>query len=204
MCGATSAQEQLQSSQISYYNTMTAQAEQEFGQASQIFKDLTSTFEPILAAGPGQTGFSEGEVNNLNSQAATSQGQSYATAEQAVNRQLAAGGAGLPSGVATKIRTGLAGSSAQNLSTEQQQIQQANYAQGYSNWQQAAGALAGSTGVYNPATSASGAATSAGSAASTTANEIAQEDSSWMSLVGGALGGVTSAATSFGLGKLPH
>lgn len=203
MCGATSAQNNLEAAQASYYTTLQSQAAQEFSESSQIYKDLTSTFEPILAAGPGQTGFSEAEVNNLNSQAATSQGQSYATAEQAVNRQLAAGGAGLPSGVATQVRTGLAGSASQNLSTEQQQIQQSNYAQGYSNWQQAAGALAGAPSVYSASTSAAGVANTAGSDAASTANQIAQEGDAWLGAVGGALGGVAGAATSFGLGKLP-
>lgn len=199
MCGASSQQESLEASQASYYQTLQQQASAEFGQSSKIFQDLTSTFEPILAAGPGQTGYTAGEVNNLNSIAATTQGQAYSTSEQAINRQLAATGAGLPSGVATKIRTGLAGSSAQNLATEQQTIQQNNYDVGHQNWLTAAQALSGATGVYGTANGAAGAANQGGSAASETANEIAQESNSWMSLVGGALGGAASAATSFGL-----
>lgn len=199
MCGASSQQESLEASQASYYQTLQQQASAEFGQSSKIFQDLTSTFEPILAAGPGQTGYTTGEVNNLNSIAATTQGQAYSTSEQAINRQLAATGAGLPSGVATKVRTGLAGSSAQNLASEQQTIQQNNYAQGNQNWLTAAQALSGATGVYGTANGAAGAANQGGSAASETANEIAQESNSWMSLVGGALGGATSALTSFGL-----
>lgn len=203
MCGASSAQVNLQNSQIAYYNTLTQQAQIEFGQSSKIFQDLTSTFEPILKAGPSQEGYSKAELNDLNSQAATGQGQAYATTEQAVNRQLAAGGAGLPSGVADQIRVGLAGSAAQNLSGEQLAIKQADYQQGYNNWQMAGSALSGSTGVYNPSTNAANAATGAGSAASTTANEVQQAGSQWMGLVSGALGGAAGAATSFGLGKLP-
>lgn len=199
MCGASSQQESLEASQASYYQTLQQQASAEFGQSSKIFQDLTSTFEPILAAGPGQTGYTTGEVNNLNSIAATTQGQAYSTSEQAINRQLAATGAGLPSGVATKIRTGLAGSSAQNLASEQQTIQQNNYAQGNQNWLTAAQALSGATGVYGTANGAAGAANQGGSAASETANEIAQESNGWESMVGGLLGGAASAATSFGL-----
>ena len=200
MCGgASSAQKNLEKVQAQYYQTLINQATTEFGQASQIFKDLTSTFEPILSAGPSQTGYSTAELNNLNSIAATGQGQAYSTAEQAVNRQLAASGAGLPNGVSDQVRIGLAGSAAQNLAGEQQTIQQNNYQQGYQNWLTAAQALSGATGVYNPATGAAGAANQGGAAASTTANEISQQDNSWLSMVGGALGGVTGALTSWGL-----
>lgn len=199
MCGGTAAQNNLEAAQASYYTTLQNQASAEFGQSSKIFQDLTSTFEPILKAGPGQEGFSPGELNVLNSQAATGQGQAYSTASQAVNSQLAATGAGLPSGVAARIKTGLANSSAQTLSGEQLGIKQADYQQGYNNWQMAAGALSGAPSVYGTSVGASNAATGAGSAASTTADEIAQESSQWMSLVGGALGGATGALTSFGL-----
>lgn len=199
MCGASSQETSIEAAQASYYQTLTAQAAQEFGQSSKIFSDLTSTFEPILKAGPGQTGYSTGEVNNLNSIAATTQGQAYSTSEQAINRQLAATGAGLPSGVADRIKTGLAGSSAQNLASEQQQIQQGNYQQGYQNWLTAAQALGGATSVYGTANGAAGAANQGGSAAAQTAEDISAQSNSWMSLVGGALGGATGALTSFGL-----
>lgn len=199
MCGASSQEKSVEAAQASYYTTLQQQAAQEFSQSSQIYRDLTSTFEPILKEGPGQTGYSEGELNNLNSIAATTQGQSYATAEQATNRQLAASGAGLPSGVADRIKTGLAGSSAQNLASEQQTIQQNNYQQGYNNWLTAASALSGSTGVYNAANSAGGVANQGGSAAAQTAEDISAQSSSWMNLVSGALGGATGALTSFGL-----
>jgi hypothetical protein len=199
MCGGASQQEtDIQAKQAAYYSVLTSQAQQEFGNSSKIFQDLTSTFEPILKAGPGQEGFTTGELNNLNSIAATTQGKSYATTEQAVNRQLAATGAGmLPSGVATQIRTGLAGSAAQNLAGEQQQIKQQDYNVGHENWLTAAQALSGSTAVYNPATGAAGAANQGGSAAAQTAEDISAQNNSWESLVGGVLGGVSSAVGSF-------
>lgn len=176
---------------------MTQQAEAEFGAGSKIFSDLKSTFEPIFGAGPSQEGYSAGEKNVLNSQAATGQGQAYSTAEQAINKQLAATGAGLPSGVATRIKTGLAGSAAQNLSAEQLAIQQADYERGYQNWQIAGQALAGAPSVFNASTGAAGAANQGGSAAAQTAEDISAQNNSWLSAVGGALGGVSSAVGGY-------
>jgi hypothetical protein len=95
----------------------------------------------------------------------------------------------------------LASSAAGALSSEQLGITQANYAQGRANFGEAASALGGTAGLLNPEGMA-GQATSAGNAAANTANQIAQENNSWMGAVGGVLGGIsgsTSSGASFGL-----
>ncbi len=94
---------------------------------------------------------------------------------------------------------------AQKLSSDENQITQAGYQAGQQNYEGALGAEENVVGMMNPNAFA-GAATSGGSAATSAVNaetEAEEAGNSWMSLIGGALGGVTGALTSWGLGKIP-
>jgi hypothetical protein len=204
MCGASSAQVGLQNAQISFYNEMTADYQQTYSQNQQILKSLTASFSPILAAGPNQEGFSSAELQSLESSATTGVGQNYAAAQKALAIQQGAQGGGnsfVPSGANSEMRGQLAQSAAQQESSEQLGIQQADYQTGQQNYWQAAGALGGVANAYNP-TGYSGAATGAGGAASTTANEVEQANNSWMQLAAGALGATGSALGGGSLGKI--
>lgn len=204
MTGSTSAQNQLQASQMAFYNQLTAQYATTFSENQGILKDLTASFEPILAGGINQQGFSQAELNNLNSTAVTGGGQAYASAEKAVGNAAAAQGGGntyIPSGAKTQVNEELASSAAQNIGNQELGIQEQNYATGRSNYLEAANILGGVAGQYNP-TGYANAATGAGSAASTTANEIAQENNSWMNMVTGIAGGALGAAGQIGSAEI--
>lgn len=203
-CGATGAQQELQTSQINFYNEMTSQYATEFQNNQQILGALTQSFEPILSAGINQQGFSQAELNNLNSQATTGTGQNYANASAALARAQGAQGGGnayVPSGEKSAQAAGLATSAAQQESGLESQIQEQDYATGRQNYLEAASILGGVASQDNPAAFAQ-AATGAGSAASTTANEVAQESNSWMGLVSGALGASGTALGGGSLGKI--
>jgi hypothetical protein len=193
MCGPTSAQTQLQQEQADFYQEAQQQQQQVYGEDQQILKTMTGIYEPILAAGPSQTGFSQQEETALNTQATEGVSTNYAQAAKASAENEASLGGGntyLPSGVAEQTQAEIAAAAAGQRSTEQAQITEANYAQGYNEWQNAAEGLATVGGELSPV-GYSGAATGAGNAASTTANEIAQEDNSW---VNAAIGAGTSIA----------
>jgi hypothetical protein len=197
-CGASKQQGQIEQTQQSYYNTLINQAQTEFGNASQIFNDLTSSFEPILAQGPNQNGYSEAELANLNSQAITQTGQAYRNAAQAAGERTAAAGGGsqvLPSGAAAGINANIATAGAAQTASQLADIRNTSAALGRQNWLAAAGVLGGAPGVFGTSTGASNAATSGGNAAANTANQISQANSSWENLVGGVLGGVASGVT---------
>lgn len=197
-CGATGAQNTIQTGQMNAYTQMNQQAQAVFGQDSQVFNQLQSTFAPTVAAGPSQQGFSPTENANLQSQAITESGQAYKSAKSAVGEAVAAQGGGnnaaLTSGTNTGIDINVADSAAANTANQLGQITQANYQTGRQNYDTAVAGLAGSTNVFNSATNAGNAATGAGSAASTTANQIATQNNSWIQSVTGALGGVAGAA----------
>lgn len=196
-CGATQAQTNLLTSQTGFYNTLQNQLQTVFGNSSTVFNDLINSYAPIVAAGPNQQGFSPGELSNLNSQAITETGQAYNNAKQAVGERIAAQGGGnayLPSGAAIGPQLSLAESAANQTSSELSQIQQANYQTGRANWLSAAQGLAGAPGVFSPAAGFAGAANQAGEAAGNTANQIAQENNSWVNALIGAGAGIAGGA----------
>lgn len=195
MCGASDQQKQIEASQAAFYNQLTQEYGTVFGESQGILKQLTASFAPILAAGINQEGFSKGELTNLQSQATTGTGQTYARAAAALGAQQGAEGGGtayIPSGAKMQQQQQLAESAAQNESAINSNILAADYATGRSNYLTAAGVLGGVASQYNPIGMA-GAATGAGNAAANTANEITQADNSWMNLVGGALGAAATA-----------
>lgn len=202
MCGASQQQKDIEASQAAFYDTLTSHYNTAFAESEGILGQLKSSFEPILKAGINQQGFSEGELNNLNSQAVTGTGANYAKAADALSKQQAASGGGntyIPSGAKTQQQLQLASSAAENESRIQSGITAENYATGRSNYLTAAEGLGNVANALNP-TGMANAATGAGSAASTTANEITQANNSWMQLVSAGLGAAGTAAGGY-MGK---
>ena len=196
MCGPTAAQSQLQTSQAAFYQQLQNNDETEFGEDQGILKQMQSVYAPILAKGPNQDGFSTAEETNLNTQATEGVGQNFANASKALKENQAASGGDtfLPSGVNAQQQGALDMNAASEQSQEQQQIKQAGYTQGYSEFTQATSALENTAGQLNPNAGAE-VANSAGTAEGTTANQIAQENESWMAPLTGAIGAVGGAAT---------
>jgi hypothetical protein len=198
-CGAGTDQKQIYNQQLDNLNSLSNRAQQIFGDSSNIFNSLTAGFEPIAAAGPGQNGFTAPELANLQSQAITQTGQAYRNAAQAAGERSAAAGGGnalLPSGTTAQLQANIAQAGAGQTANELSNINLQNAQVGRQNWLSAAGILSGAPNVFNPAISAGNSVTGAGSATANTANQIAQQDNSWMNVVGGALGGITSGLTS--------
>ena len=201
MCGASSEQKELETEQAAFYAQATAQAAQVFGIANNVFNEISAATAPIVAAGPSQEGYSAAENQALNSQAISGTAGSYAKLQQALGAKEAANGGGpsITSGAQLQEQENLGASAANQLSNQQLGITTANYAQGNQKYNNAVSQLTAATNVFNTSASVNNAATEAGSAASTTANQIAQENNSWVSSVTGALGGVAAnTATQVG------
>lgn len=196
-CGASGAQNQIEQSQQSFANQVQGQAGQIFGQSSSVFNDLMNTFSPIVAAGPGQQGFTPTETSALNSQAITGVGQSYKNEKQALGDQQAAQGGGravLPGGASTGPQLQLAENAGNQTAGELNQITQANYNQGRQNWLSAASGLASAPGVFGTALGADSTTGGLQGGAANTANQIAQENAGPLQAVIGAAGSVAGAA----------
>lgn len=206
MCGATQQQTQISDAEQQFYTNLTQQYQTVFGQNQAITGALTSQFTPILAAGPSQTGFAPGEETALETQNTEGAATNYAQAQKATADILASRGGGntlLPSSVDASLLASNANAAAAQRATGQNTILQANYGQGYQNWQTAANLLGSTAGLLNP-TSYSGVATTAGSNAATAANNIAAASNSPWNAAFGALGAIGGGAVGKGLlAKIP-
>jgi hypothetical protein len=196
MCGATSAQKNQQASTQAAYNTATQNAASIFSNSQNTFSDLMSSFAPTVAAGPSQNGFSGQTLSNLNSSAITQTGQEAKNAKVALGNADAATSptADLPSGGSIGGNLSIAENAGNQTASELSNIQQADEAQGNANYNNAVKGLAGATGVFDPANSATGAATNAGNTANTATNNVAQSAASPWQLAAGAVGSIAGAA----------
>lgn len=189
MCGPTAAQTALSTAQTNFYNEATSQQEENYGEDQEILGALKNEYAPILAAGPNQEGFSGAEVNNLNTEATEGTATGYNQASKALREQQAATGVTAPTGAMDAQQEELASSASNEEAQQKQQIVQANYGQGYNEWQTAAAGLGGVASQLNPE-GYSGAATGAGAAAGTTDENIANESNSWLNAALGAAGAI--------------
>lgn len=193
MCGATSAQKDLQAKQAAFYDQATKHAEVTFGEDQAILKNLTDVYAPILAKGPNQQGFSAEERQNLNTQATEGTGRNYAKAAKAVGENIAAAGGGnvpgIENGADIQRKQEVANSAAEEESKEQSSIVSADWAAGKANFDEASNAMLATSGQLNP-TGYSNAATESGNAASKTANDVALASNSWVNAALGAAGAV--------------
>jgi hypothetical protein len=204
MCGATSGQKDQASATSQAYQTATAQSQQVFGDSSTAFSDLMKAYQPIVAAGPGQQGFSQQELSNLNSSAITQTGIEAKNAKAALgNSEATAAGTGGsgpvgPGGATIGANLGLAENAGNQTASELSDIQQKDYQQGATNYQNAVTGLAGASSVFNPSSGATSAATGAGDSATTATQNVAAAQQSGWQLAAGALGGIAGAALGNG------
>jgi len=196
MCGATGQQEQIASSQQGFMSQLQGAFGQNFGEQSDILKNLTSSLTPIAEAGPGQQGYTPTESAALNTEAIDSVGENYAHAAQAEGNRAAAAGGGnefTPSGAQTAEQGRIATAASQQLSGEQQANTVNNYNTGRSNYYSAIQGLGGVASGLNPEGLAGGANTAGGEAA-TDANNVAQANAAPLQMAAGLIGGLGSAA----------
>ena len=172
---------------------------------ARIFSNSRLLFSPIVAAGPGQQGYTPAELANLNSQAVTTTGQQYKNASQAAGERISAAGGGnalLPSGTTAAVQGNIATQGAAQTADQLAKIRTDSANIGLQNWLSAAGVLSGAPNIFSPATSALGASTGVGQAAQSgnqqvfeNQQQLAKESNWWQPLVGQALGGALDIAT---------
>ena len=153
MCGATDAQTQLQEEQLQAYQSAQQMTQEQYANQQSIYAPMAEQFKSIFAKGPNAEGFSPEEDESLKAGAVDSTAQNYAGAARAVNENLAAEGGGtntLTTGGEAELKQEVANSSASQESTEENQINQANYQQGYNEWQAAGAGLDAIAAGENP------------------------------------------------------
>jgi hypothetical protein len=196
MSGPTEQQTELGDAQLAAYKQANELTQQQYANQQAIFGPMVKQFSSIFAKGPGQKGFSDEETADLNAQAVEGTAENYGNAARAVGETMASRGGGtnpLPAGADSAVQAGIATSAAQEESRQEHQINSANYAQGYDEWEKAGAGLGAIATGEDPLGYESG-ATSSGSTAEKTASDIASEDDSWINAALGAGGALGAAA----------
>jgi len=192
MCGPSAAQTTSDQELQQLQATSLQEAQTTFGEDQGILAQLTPIYSAIAAKGPNQKGFSDEELENLNSQAVEGTAENYQQGARAVNEQLAGEGGGanpLPSGAQDEMKQQVANSAAQNESNEETGILGSDYAQGYNEFTNASNGLLAVGSQENPL-GFEGGATSAGNAAANEANTLEQQSTSWLTPILGAVGSI--------------
>jgi hypothetical protein len=199
MCGGPSdTQIKLQQEEADFYATQIDAYHTAYANFKDLQDRLNAQFEPIIRKGPNQFGFSDAEVANLNSIATEGTARNYASAKRALQDSIATEGGGtsnqnLTSGASIQLQEQLASEAAGTESVTQQQIQQAGYAQGHQEWQEAVAGEEDLAAGWNP-NGFAGSANGSGKLASDTANTINEEQYQlWGAVISG-LGGIGGQA----------
>lgn len=205
MCGPTTEEKSLQAQESSLSSVLQQNYNTQFKNQSDILSNLNSVLSPIVAAGPGQQGWTPGQAAAVNTNILNTTGANYANARRAAQNALAGqgGGAGNPSGIASGIEQQIQGSiasgAAGQTSTEENQALQANYAQGNANFNQAVAGSQALAQAYDP-TAYADLATSANKSAFGEADTIQQQQNQLAKDIAGAAVGVGSSILTGGFG----
>lgn len=190
MCGASAEQNQLSAEEAQAYQQSMQMTAQQYASQQAIYGPLTQQFQSIFAKGPSQTGFSDAEKEDLDATAVEGTAENYQAAARAVGEQTAAEGGGtnpLPTGAQTQLKEQVAESAAQTESGEEEQIQQADYAAGKSDYTNAESGLLGIATGEDPL-GFENAETSSAGAANSEANAVQSANDSWVNAALGAAG----------------
>jgi hypothetical protein len=204
-CGPTTQEKQLQASSANFASMLQSNYGTLFGEQQDVLSSINKSLSPTLAAGPNQQGFSGPELAAIQTQAIDNAGAANTAAQQAARNYGAGEGgggtSGVTSGIQKQIQSAIGSSSANALAGQENQITQANYAQGNANYWRAAGGMQALAGEYSPNGASSGAISENNNSfgqASQIEQQQAQEDQA-------IAGGITSLATdalTFGAGGI--
>jgi hypothetical protein len=195
--GSTAQQTSIANSGQSFMGTLQNDFGTAFSGQQNILNGLQKTQQSILAAGPGQFGFSVPQTTALNTMATSANAASYQGAKTGIGEQVAATGGGnsvLPTGTQGESLTTAAASAAQNQAASLNKIQQAGYAQGSQDYNAALSGSLQVASIENPSALA-GEANKAGDTAfgeATSVNNMNASNNFWPQ-VGGLAGSLVGS-----------
>ena len=192
-----------ESAQSQFYDVLTQNYKTEFAENQALSNSLQQLINPIIQAGEGQYGFDTTEDNALRSDATNQDVTAFTNQKQALQNEEAAQNGGvsvMPSGAQEQLNEELGVQQAQKIANDQTAITEAGYTQGRQDYQNAMNEEFGLLSNTNPNAYASS-AVGGGNAVNGAVQAEAAMDNSWMSVVGGALGGAGSAFGGYMAGR---
>jgi len=136
-CGPTSGQSQSLAADQAFQSTLNNSYATEFGENQALMKNLTTNLGQIVAAGPGQQGYTPTELAAQNSQAINAAAAGNQKLQTAIGENAAAHGGGAPgveSGVEQAEKAAAATTEDTQLANTEANITNANYATGRQNY----------------------------------------------------------------------
>jgi hypothetical protein len=196
MCGPTSSEKSLQQDSQSFSNQLRQNYGTLFGKQQGVLDSINRSLSPVLAGGPSQHGFTADTLAALNTGAINAAGAANKAAQQAARTYGAGEGgggtSGVTSGITKQIESAIGSQNANALAGQQNQIVQADYAQGNANYWRAQGAEQQLAAGYSPNASQEG-AISENAQSFGQAKEIQQAEERKAQMIAG---GITSLATN--------
>lgn len=168
-----------------------------WGEANNVVNKLSGVFDKILAAGPGQFGFSQGEENAMRAQAANQAADVARNMRGAATASAAYGGGNtvMSSGATQAAELAEAQAGATYGANAQNQITQAGYAQGNKNFTEAAQVEQQLPGILESTTNSQTAAANQTQQALKDQQQMDTMSNWWQPLVENAAVGAIGAAT---------
>lgn len=188
MCGPSTAEKNIASSQSAFFQNLMASYNQNFGEQQGILSSLTSALAPILQGGPNQMGFSASENAALTGSAINNAAAANRNA-QVVAAQSAGGNTGVTTGGQKQLQAAIATGTGQGLASNLNQINLENARTGRQNFFGAEAGLAGVADLENPLGYA-GQANNAGGTAFGEAKTVQQENNQVGADIGGLVTGI--------------
>ena len=198
-CGPSSGLKALNNTVQSALTSAQGEAKTVFGAASTVFNNMISGIQRIVNGGPSQAGFSTAQLNAENAAAVQNGATLARNAGGAAASSAAAIGGGnavTPAGGTQAAVLDAKIAAGEQTATEENQIQQANFAQGNKNYEEAVTQEQNLPNVFNPATSSESQVNAAAGTAESVQKDMDTQSNWWQPMVTGAIGGISSVATA--------
>lgn len=197
MCGPSSGLTALNNTAKTAVASAQSEATSIFGALSSVFNNIVGGLQQIVTGGPSQAGYGAAELNATNAAAVQGGATMARNLGEAAGTSAAAVGGGntaTPGAIESSVLAAKT-AAAQETAGAENQIVQADYAQGNKNYESAVGQEENLPNVFNPATSAEGQVNAAVNTNLSTQKAVDTSSNWWQPMVTAAIGGASSALT---------
>lgn len=202
-CGPSGGQTSALAADAAFRRTLSSSYATDFSESQDLFNELHSGLETIVAKGPSQEGMSPAEKAAENSQAINNAAATNKQVQQVIGEKAAVTGAtpGVESGVTQAVRADAATKIENNLANQEGKILTRSYDIGRENYNNAVKEEMGlPSATITPVSGAASPAIGAENIEGSQANENAAASQSWVGMVGG-LADAAVSGLSGGIGS---
>jgi hypothetical protein len=197
-CGASGGMKSVANSITGFASTLANEAQNIYGDASQVFGNLWGKIQSIVNGGPGQWGFPTGQTQAMqaaNAQAAATMGRNLQAAAATSGAALGGGNVAQPAGATIAATDAARQAAAAQQAQGENAIIQAGYQQGNQNFWAATQAGEQLPNVFNASTAANKNVTSQQTEAMNAQTAMNTANNWWQPMLGSVLSSVAGSVT---------